>query len=465
MAKARSSAPAQRAPSKREQNDLSEKAVSEQSLIAELLRLVGPFNPGVVSGVIQDADQGRIAALVDLLHDCRERDGHLHAVLQRREQAIAKIDVQCNVGDKAKARDKKAAEKLEASIRRAKGFRETVAHLVGESCLFGHATVEVVWDLRGGLLVPVEFVRISPRRFGFRRSDAKLLFDPTGNGDVNISGVDLLAEHEPGKFIQIRRRVNGDVPVREGLARVLVWLALFRNWSLKDWFQLAEIAWKPYRKGGWTKGMVKEDRDALELALKRFSSSGWISYCKDTTDIDVEWPKNSISGVSTHKELAEHLGQEMSKAVLCGTTTIEAGNRGARSLGEVIERGLEDVLSADEQVLSEAMTLQLAVPFMAMNFGPRAEVPNIAFPRVEEVDLEKFANGITKLCKEGGLRASADWVRERAGIPEPNEGEELFGGPAEDDTGEDPDEGGDKKPPPKPGNKPQQDGKRAGATG
>lgn len=421
-------APEQRAPKRKTEIALGENAIEDQPLWAQMARVGGAVSPLDVSSVLREADMGRTHRLVDLVHEFRQKDGHLQSILQRREQAVAKLTVQCRAPDGAKKRDKKSAEVLERALRKAKGFRQAVAHLVGESTLFGHSTVQVIWGRQDGLLVPVEFKCVGARRFGFRMSDGKLLFDPTvtGFGDVNAAGVDLLAEYTPGKFIQIRRRVNGDVEVREGLARVICWLACFRTWDISDWLKFAELSWKPLRRGGYMKGASKEDIAALDNALRYFTAAGWVRYNKETTSFEVDWPKNGVtSGNGSHKELAEFLASEMSKAVLCGTLTTEAGSKGARSLGEVHQEGLEDVTEGDEQTVSEAFTIQLAGPFAQMNYGERAMAAVIEFPMGDEVNLKEFGAGIGALVN-AGLPVPVSWVLEKTGIPQVNGDEEVL---------------------------------------
>jgi phage gp29-like protein len=221
--------------------------------------------------------------------------------------------------------------------------------------------------------------------------------------------------------------VNGDVAFREGLARVLAWMAIFRNWDLRDWLSLAEIGWKPWRLGKYGKDATTEDKNALNQIMRAMTASGVAIFNKDTTEIDVEWPKGLPSGsVSTHKELADYLGAEMSKAVLTGTLTVEAGSKGARSLGETHQEGLDEQIEADALDISDDLTRQLAGPFTRMNYGDKYAVPMVLLPCEDEFDEQQYALTV-KTLSDAGLRMPASFVREQVGIPEPDEDDEIIG--------------------------------------
>src|SRR5262249_54993934 len=162
--------------------------------------------------------------------------------------------------------------------------------------------------------------------------------------------------------LQHQPRITGDVPCREGLVRVLMWAALFRNWDIRDWLALGELAWKPWRTGGYTRGASEEDIDALIAILDAMSSSGVAVYPKDTAEVKIEWPKNPPAGGGTHKELADFLGAEMSKAVLGQTLTTEQGSKGSQALGRVHDQVRKDIREADARSVAATIRRDLIAP-------------------------------------------------------------------------------------------------------
>lgn len=424
-------------------------AITESpSLFDQVGRIGGQLTPGTITSILQQADNGQITRFVDLFHNSRRKDGHLHSVCQTRELGLVSLEWDCVAMEDDPPATTEAAEALKYYLKRANpleddavGFNGCAAHLNGEGNLFGFAYAETLWGMLDGLMVPTGWIPLSCRRFGFRTTDAKLLFNPKPNPLVNINsvGIDLLEEYPIGKFVRVLPRVNGDVRVREGLARLLVWAALFRNWGLRDWLQLAEMAWKPTRLGSYKSGNGgnKKDRADLRTVLERWTSDGVIVHPSDKTDVKIEWPKNQVGGQgSTHRELSEFLGGEMSKAVIGQTLTTESGSRGARSLGEVQNEVRHDIRDADAMTVAAAVQRFIVEPFVALNFGPNVPCPQFFYLTEDRVDMAAFSTAIEKL-RTAGFRIPASYVSDQTGIPMPDDGEEVLGESDTDDDDED----------------------------
>jgi phage gp29-like protein len=389
-------------------------------------RIGGGLTPISVTNILQEADGGRPARMVDLFHESRQKDCHLQSVMGAAETDVTSLDwVVAPPKDPTPAEQECTDALIDAW--ESADHEAGISHLVGESMAFGYAYAEIDWKLSEKRLIAPTFLRpVSCRRFAFRQSDGELLFDSAGRGNVDRGGEDLVEKY-PGKFVAIRRRINGDVAMREGLARCLIWAALGRNWDLRDWLTLGEIGWKPSVIGTYQKGAAQRDIDHLATIIERFTSTGKATV-PETVKLLIEWPKNqsSGSGGGTHKELINHLADEMSKAVLEGTLTIDAGTRGARSLGEVQATGRDAVRNSNVRVVTKSLNVGVSAPFAAMNYGDRVRPPRIALVTQDTIDLKAFGEGLEKLRSAGLRRIPAHWVREEAGIPEAQGDEETL---------------------------------------
>lgn len=407
-------------------------------LSLQIQRIGGNITPAQVSDILREADVGYMWRLVDLANESRQKDCHLQSVLYTRESAVASLDwavlpARKPGREKPLSKDVRIARFIDDALRQTTapaglagdlvGFTDAIAHLNG-AVYYGHGVCETMLTRTpADFIVPVGFSKISPRRFRYSLSTSRLEWWDASGGDAG-NGVDLMRTY-PGRFIQHQPRINGDVPCREGLVRVLMWAALFRNWDIRDWMSLAELAWKPWRTGAYQKGASQEDIENLETILDAMSSSGVAVY-PHTTEVKVEWPKNPPSSGSTHGELAAFMGAEMSKAALGQTLTTEAGSRGARALGEVHDVVRKDIREADAVALAATLRRDLIAPLVRMNFGPTAAIPDFRFLTDDAVDLVSFGQGVKSLT-EAGTRIPQAWVRDRAGIPEPREDEECLG--------------------------------------
>jgi phage gp29-like protein len=437
------------------------RVLTTEPLFNQFTRIGGNLTPQGVSSIIVEADGGVMNRIVNLGQESRQRDGHLQSILWTRENAVAKLALKFVLPDDPTPDERRAGDLCKeawdgalggftrADEEETRSQTDMVAHQMG-GVFFGYAVSEIDWQLDGGRLMPLGFWDAGPRRFIFRQEDGRLAWSDFG-ATVGARGargagtgpVDIRREH-PGRFIIHQPRVNGDVPMREGLLRVLMWAALFRNWDMRDWLALAEIGWKPWRIGKYAKGTNQENIDRLIEALQQMTASG-VAVLPASTELMVEWPKGSVgagasSGRSSHGELHGVLGEEMSKAVLGQTLTTEAGARGTKALGQVHQRVREDVRDAD--AVAEAATLRrdLFGPLVELNIGPEARVPIPLFVTDETRDIKTFAEALLKLG-EAGVRDIPDrWVRESVDMPEAEAGEPVLqfpppSDPADDDPG------------------------------
>lgn len=413
------------------------RVIGDLPLFLQLQRIGGGLTPIQVSSIFREADAGDTRRLVDLANEARQKDCHLHSVLGTRELALQSLPFEVvpykdPSAKKPKLRDRKIAEFVQQVLLNITAddanpespladFSGLIAHLTGGN-YYGHATAETVFIKDGRFMVPVGFSLIHQRRFRFNIVTGRLeWFDEASKG----IGVDLLAEY-PGKFIQFQPRIMGDVAVREGLVRPLMWAALFRNWDIRDWLQLAELSWKPWRIGSYQKTAHSEDIEDLITLLEQMTASG-VAVHPDTTEVTIEWPKNaSTGGKSTHSELANFMGAEMSKAVLGQTLTTEAGDRGARSLGDVHDRVRGDIRDADCRSVGSIIRRHLVRPLVRLNFGGDVAIPGFRFLTQDAVDVKATSEAVLNLRK-AGARIPARWVYDTFGIPEPEEDEEILG--------------------------------------
>jgi phage gp29-like protein len=398
----------------------------EPSLVQQFTRIGGNLSPQMISAILTMADIGRISRFVDLVHEFRQKDGHMHACLQASELAIGALPWDITPPDQPNRKERVACQMAKEALQENKFFRILIEHFAGEGRLFGHAHAETIWDKSGGYY-PTVFKPISSRRFGFRMSDGALLFDPRGilEADVNACGVDLLAEYPLAKFLQYRPRVNGDVVTREGLGRFLVWLAVGRNWTYKDWLELAELAWKPKRLGKYQKGASLEDKQALIAMLEQVMAGG-VGIFAETTEPRLEWPSQSAgSKTSTHKELQLWIGGEMSKGILGSTDILEPSEFGSKSALE--ERGKLRTDIRNAMADSIALSIQpVVVAITKLNKGDGIRSGKFSFITEDPADLEKFAGAVEKLGR-ARVRIVESWVHDQAGMPSPKPNDILVG--------------------------------------
>jgi phage gp29-like protein len=401
-------------------------SLNEKPLHQQYQRIGGGLTPDQVANIMATADAGQPALLVDLFNESRQKDGHLQGICYTRDIAVALcgLDFVDLDEDTAKRKDKKAIALCRRIRDEFEDFGRLVEHLTG-AYVPGHATAEIKWKrTKDGLLVPYAFEALPARDFIFDQARGRLRY-ARFQGD--LIGVDLLAEN-PARIVQIQRRIVGDVQVREGLIRCLVWAGLFRNWSLKDLIALGEIGWKPWRLAMYKKGASQKDIDDLVAMLERLGTTG-VACIPETTDIKVEWPKGMAPGTggsSSHQTLLDFMGREASKAVLGQTTSVEPGANGSRASDQVRDKVRTDIREEDAINTAAILLRQMFAVAVAVNVGDDVACPVPWFQTDESVDQLAFAQAVKNLA-DSGVRIPSKWVRDEIGAPEPKDGEEVIG--------------------------------------
>ncbi len=407
-------------------------AVTELPLWLNPGRIGGELTPRRVSEIFSYADQGYLYQLVDLFDESRQKDCHMHAVLSTFELALALLEVQV-IPASPKRKDIKIAAWVESWLRdfgskmdtdRAYDLSSLIAHLAG-AYAYGHAVAEVIYEKRGLELIPIGAEPVMPRRFCFSQDESKLHFWDSSGG-LPYPGIDLL-ETYPNRFIQFRPRVTGAGPAREGLLRPLLWAALFRNWTIRDWLTLAELAWKPWRIGRYNKEEFasRTDIQALEQALQYLVTNG-STLLPNTVELQVEFAKQtgSSSGDTAHRSLADFLAAEMSKAVLGQTMTTDDGS--SKSQAQVHRKVQTDRRNAAARAIAAILQRQLVAVAVRLNFGASAAVPGIHLAGQDDVDLAALAQAVERLVGLG-LPVSIPWLYKLYGMPTPKTGEAVIG--------------------------------------
>jgi phage gp29-like protein len=428
-------------PSKLEQPTAN---VHAKPLNEQFQRIGGGMTPQQVSNILRQADSGQPAQLVELFNESRQKDGHLQGICGTRDGAVALCPISFVVPEDADAKAQEAVRLCQRVVDEFDNWPTLIEHLTN-AYIPGHATAQILpWEkTKDGYLLPRRCEPVDARSFVFGRETGKLLYVPSAHSQT---GYDLLADN-PGRIVQIQRRIVGDVPVREGLIRVLVWAALFRNWGLKDWMSLGEVGWKPWRWAVYEDGTHQSVIDQLVDQLSQWAATGVGAFPKSAKP-EVAWASGGASNTAgTHQPFFLNLGYEMSKAVLGQTTSTEvAGPHGDRASTQTRDQVRIDIRERDAVADAAVLRAQFFRFVVEVNLGPDVMVPVPWFQTDEAVDQVKFADMIGKL-KSAGARIPARWVRDEVGMPEPKKGEEVLGDgdPEEEDDGneEDPDEGDD----------------------
>lgn len=400
-------------------------------------RIGGDIDPQQVSQILLNADQGYLRGICDLFDESRQRDCHLHAVCANFELSLAASEVQVTPTS-SRLKDRKLARSVEDMLTNFGADADDGLDLYGliehlaRGYWYDHSVSEILYERTGGQLWPFTAQPIAARRFCRSQFDGKLRFWDEAGG-MPYPGIDLKKTY-PNRFIQFEPRVTGGGPNREGLMVLLVWAALFRNWTIKDWLQLGELAWKPWRIGYYDKAALNENMNSagrkdiqdLELALQSLVSTG-ATMLPNTVKLQVEYPqKTGSGGDGQHYALASFMAAEMSKAALGSTQTVEEGNRGTARTAGTHENTTRGRRSAGLRNVAGVIRRDLVTPFVRLNYGADVAVPQISLVPDETLDMAVLSKSVSELVS-AGAPISLAWVLKKLGAPMPKPGEFIIG--------------------------------------
>lgn len=367
-----------------------------------------------------------------LAEEMEEREGHYFCELGKRKLAVESIDFDVEAASEDPA-DVKIADAVREMLK-IEAVRDSRADLL-DGLGKGFSVCEIVWDTSEAQWMPAKLIHRDPRWF---------LFDI-----VDRSTLRLRDEADPAfgvllplyKFVRHVPRLKTGIPIRNGLARIVAFMWICKQYAMKDWMAFAEVFGMPLRLGRYPATATPKDISVLRRAVANIGSDA-AAILPESMKIEFEQVSNTTGGADLFERLATYTDGQISKIVLGQTMSADAKSSGIGSgnadlHGEV--RG--DIRDYDCRQLETTYDRDLVRPFVDLNFGPQKCYPKTRIRKPEKEDITAFSNAVAALVPVG-LRIGQDVVRDRLGVPDPEDGDELLGMPARPE----PDAGGEPVP-------------------
>jgi phage gp29-like protein len=370
------------------------------------------LDPVRLATILREADQGDPLRYLELAETIEERDLHYVGVLGTRRRSVAQIEISVDAASDA-AEDVDRADMMRDWLTRDELSDELfdILDAIGK----GYSFTEIMWDTSEGQWRPARLEWRDPRWFRPARYD---LTTPLMLGE---HGEEL--ELPGGKFVQAVIRAKSGLPVRSGLARMVTWAWMFKAFTQRDWAIFTQTYGQPVRIGKYGPGATKDDRDTLYRAVANIAGDCG-AIMPAGMDIEFVEAANLGTGHSNYMERADWLDRQVSKGVLGQTTTTDAIS-GGHAVSREHRQVQEDIERADAKALSAVINRDLVRVWMDLEFGPQKAYPKIRIARPDEEDLAAFSSALNPFI-DRGLRVSASEVRDRFGLADPDEHEEVL---------------------------------------
>jgi len=370
------------------------------------------LTPAKLASILQDGEEGRLETQARLAEDMEEKDAHLFAELSKRRRALLGLNWYLRPPKDATAQEKRATEDLESAIRDMDW--EDVVYDSSAAILYGYSCLEYDWERSEGqwLLKAAQYRQ--PDWFMCPAHDRNLLALRTEDGQGELL--------RPWGWLVHTHKAKSGYLSRGGLARILAWPYLFRNYSARDLAEFLEIYGLPLRLGKYPAGATDNEKSTLMRAVVNIghAAAGIIPQ-----GMELEFQEAAKGASDPFMAMMHWAESSMSKAILGGTLTSQTGQNGggAYALGEVHNEVRHDIMISDARQIARTLTEHLITPLARLNTG-LTRMPTWVFETDQPEDLKLFADALPKLA--AGIPISARWAREKLGIPAPESDDDVL---------------------------------------
>lgn len=372
------------------------------------------LHPRRLATLLQSANEGNDYELLTLAEEMEEREAHYGSVLGTRKRAVEGLDIVVEAASEA-SRDEDIAAAISAQVKRPE-FDQLIRDLL-DGLGKGRSTCEIMWRT-GSLWEPKEFIWRDPRYFRYNPEDPREL-RLIDEQDTYL-GIPL----PDYKFITHTPKLKTGLPVRDGLARLVSVSYMCKSFTLKDWMAFSELFGMPIRVGRYGAGAKEDDIDVLRSAVANIGSDAAAIIPESMRIEFIERVTGSGGGHQLFEKLAEWLDKQISKAVLGQTATTE-GTAGKLGNEEAQQEVRQDILTSDAKGLSSTLNRYFVKPFVDLNFGVQEAYPQITLFVPKPENISALVEALSKLVPHG-LRVKQSQIRDKLGLEDPEDGDELL---------------------------------------
>ena len=426
-----------------ENNGLLRKTLAPWPVIDRWPTLIGSaLSLQYLASVYRFAQNGYRQQFVDALDELLERDPHTQAVLGQRVLTAAAGRVEltpATVADPESDEAMRAAE-IAADLQRRwnaiPGKTQAIYSLVFAALYYGAGAMESHWEAKGPEGWNVSgFGFVHSRRIAWPDQNdwSAHIWDQGAVLPMTIglypteNFFGLRIRDVPGKFVLHTPSLRADYPTRDGIGRVIGWWMVIKLMAIRGASQYVERFGKPWvlgyyntgdeETGGKPRTASEEDIGAAMGVMEALGVGSLATgLLPDSVKVTLDGPGvKGSQGSINHEKLIDLCDAQISKAVRGGTLQTDAGDKGARSLGDVHAEG--DVRNArfDALCLADSLHQDVIWWLCHLNYPGEEHLCPTTTVHVESVGPEELLDRAEKLAKLGARPDGADLAK-RLGV-------------------------------------------------
>lgn len=402
-----------------------------------------------IDNAFRSADIGIMWPLGDMARESIALNPKAQGILGRRLVPYGAADYDITAAEdglspKEREEAKAIANVIRAMVKSTPRIRQALLDLAF-GFFDGRAALEAQYTTRGRWTWPTGLEWIVPQRLSFDDARRLIVVDRWGDyGQFRRRGPAL--DDVPGKFVQFKPRMFGDLQEREGLApRYLFWLLFDRlNWRQR--FLVAEafgIPWRlieteiaqtiggmkmplPQRQDGGEAGAPGDDALAMQYAVEEAQNvqRDGIWHGLPGQKLRVEWPPDSVK--EFFSQGSDQILERLAFLTLHNSATSAAGeDRGPRADTIVAKSGEDGLFDLGGSMISEALQTGWINVLIELNWSPDALplAPTFQLRTQQQRDRGKELERLKTVSAQVPIGIGT-WY-EVSGFRAPNEGEAL----------------------------------------
>ncbi|MGA0610556.1 DUF935 domain-containing protein [Caldimonas sp. KR1-144] len=383
------------------------------------------LTPSRLANILDTAEQGDIVAQYELFEDMEEKDGHIAAEMGKRRRALL-LDWDLVDPVNASAAEKKRTKQIEELVRQIPDFEDMLFDLT-DSIGKGFVNLEIEWRREGRAWLPAKITHRPQTWFMTHRGQQQEI---RLRSNTSVDGVMGEPLRPFGWITHVHKAKSGYIE-RTALFRQLVWPYLFKNYSLGDLAEFLEVYGIPVRLGKYPRSASEAEKATLLRALAGIGhkASGIVP-----EGMMIEFQKAAEGDPASFELMINVCERTESKVILGGTLTSGAdGKSSTNALGNVHNEVRKDLRDADVRQINSTLSRDLVYAIAVLNGLAPDGIGRCGRFRLnaeEPEDMASYAESLPGLVKLG-VRPTVQWVHEKLGIPQAEEGEEVLGMPPE----------------------------------
>ena len=388
------------------------------------------ITPSKLKQILEDAENGDIQAQHQLFMDIEEQDSSIAANMMTRKRSVLTLDWRIVEPRNATPAEEKLQAEIDELFYQYPNLEDLFMDLM-DAVGHGFSALEIQWAQVNGKWIPKGFKPCPQSWFKLDKHDNLLLRTPT-----NPMGEPL----RPFGWVVHRHKSRSTQLARDGLYRTLAWLYMYKHYSVRDFAEFLELYGMPIRIGKYGAGATTSEKRTLLRALADIGHNA-AGIMPESMQIELHnvASAGAASGNNPFLQMVDWCEKSIARLILGQTLTSGVdGKTSTNALGNVHNEVRRDLMISDAKQIAQTITQQIILPYLQINIDPNIapyRVPYFEFDTKEYEDLSVFADAIPKLTSIG-VQISESWVRDKLGIPEPQEGELILSTPQGERTDE-----------------------------